>query len=249
MQMEYPYTPLLCSLPDYLDSARLSDGAIQCGDKEFKIHKLVLCAQSTYFSKAFNGEWKESVDSSIRLEGDDLSVVEAMLQFMYTFDYNASGSAENSPSPMVFNVKMYAVAEKYDIPALKSQSKHKFETTVETCWKMDDFSYAVAQIYNSTPSTDRGLRKVATEAACEHINELLPKQGFRDVLDETVGFASDIAQLLAKNLKGKQKQSEGRKYQCPNCHNQWEAVLPLQSTYYCIRCGSPRSNWSSYIVE
>ncbi|KAF2106549.1 hypothetical protein BDV96DRAFT_590806 [Lophiotrema nucula] len=56
-----------------------------------------------------------------------------MLQFLYTFDYDSSGRAENSSSPMVFNVKVYSIADKYDIPALKSQAKHKFETTVGTC--------------------------------------------------------------------------------------------------------------------
>lgn len=237
--LEDPFEPLLRSLPDYLNSPSLSDSIIQCEDKEFKIHKLILCTQSKYFSKAFNGDWKESADGAVRLEGDDVSAVEAMLQFMYTFDYDASGGAEHSSSPMVFNVRVYSIADKYDVPALKSQAKQKFETTVETCWDMDDFPYAVAQVYNSTPSVDRDLRKVVVDVACKHINELLLKQGFRDVLEETVGFASDIAQLLAKSQN---------KYRCPKCGRQWEAELPAGGSYYCIYCGGHYSNWASYIV-
>ncbi|KAF2803436.1 uncharacterized protein BDZ99DRAFT_526784 [Mytilinidion resinicola] len=215
MQMDDPFKPLLRSLPDYFNSLSLSDGIIQSDDKEFRIHKLVLCAQSKYFSKAFTGDWKESADGAIRLEGDDVSAVEAMPQFMYTVDYDASGSAKNSASPMVFNVKVYSIADKYDVPALKSQARQKFETTVETCWNMDDFPDAVAEVYNSTLSIDRGLRNVLVDAACKHISELLSKQRFRDILGETVGFASDIAQLLAKGRK---------KYQCPSCKT-WQTLI------------------------
>lgn len=177
-----------------------------------------------------------------------MSVVEAMLHFMYTFDYDASGSAQNSSSPMVFNVKVYSIADKYDVPALKSQAKQKFETAVETCWDMDDFPDAIAQVYHSTPSTDRGLREVISGAACEHVNELLLKQGFRDVLEETVGFASDIAQLLAKRQKQNQGQSQRQRYRCPGCNKQWEAVLSSGTYYYCIHCGGRYSNWTSCVV-
>jgi speckle-type POZ protein len=168
--------------------------------------------------------------------------VEAMLQFMYTSDYDASGSAENSASPMVLNVKVYSIADKYDVPALKSQAKEKFETTVKTCWNMDDFPYAVAEVYNSTTSIDRGLRDVVIDVTCEHINQLLSKQGFCDVLGESVGFASDMTQHLAKS----QEESEKRlkKYQCPNCGQQWEAVLISGNHYCCIHCGHRDVNWT-----
>jgi len=132
--------------------------------------------------------------------------VEAMLQFVYTFDYDASGGAEGSASPMVFNVKVYSIADKYDVPALKSKARQKFETAVETCWNMDDFPDAVAEVYKSTLSVDRGLRNVVVNAACKHIGQLLSKQTFRNVLEETAGFASDMVQLLAKT----QNQSERR---------------------------------------
>ena len=170
-------------------------------------------------------------------------VVEAMLQFMYTFDYEAIG-AENSPSPMVFNVKVYSIADKYDIPALKVQAEQKFRTAAETCWDMDDFPHAVAQVYSSTSSTDQGLRRISTEIACKHIKQLLEKQGFRNILDETVGFASDVAQFLAKSQT--QTRSQAR-YECPNCDQIFEAVIPQGRSCHCIYCGHSRSNWTVYV--
>ncbi|PQE33412.1 BTB POZ domain protein [Rutstroemia sp. NJR-2017a WRK4] len=233
---------------NYLNSPSLSDGIIECENKEFKIHKLVLCAQSNYFSKAFQGDWKESTDGHITLKEDDVSAVEAMLRFMYTFDYDASSSAKSSSSPMVFNAKVYSIADKYEVLSLKSYAKQKFETTVETCWDMDDFPHAIAEVYNSTPSVDQGLRKVVVDAACKHLDQLLSKQGFRDMLEGTEGFAPDVVQTLAKCQKQSETPSQ-IKYRCPNCQKQWEAVLPSAGeSYYCIYCGNRRANWTSYIV-
>jgi speckle-type POZ protein len=167
---------------------------------------------------------------------------------MYTSDYDASGSAENSASPMVSNAKVYSIADKYDVPSLKSQAEEKFKTTVETCWNMDDFPYAVVEVYNSTTSIDRGLRNVITEVACEHINELLSKQGFRDVLEEIIGFASDVAQHLAR-IPVKSEERGQKKYKCPSCGNQFEGTLVLGNNYYCMHCGDGDDNWNSCIVK
>jgi hypothetical protein len=42
----------------YFESSKYSDAIIRCKGQEFKVHKVVLCAQSKYFSKAFDGTWK-----------------------------------------------------------------------------------------------------------------------------------------------------------------------------------------------
>jgi hypothetical protein len=50
-----------------------------------------------------------------------------MLHFMNHFNYDAGGGDQAPVSPMTFNVKMYSVADKYDVPALKSQAREEFE--------------------------------------------------------------------------------------------------------------------------
>jgi speckle-type POZ protein len=62
-----------------------------------------------------------------------------MLNFMYLFSYDASGSDQARASPMIFNVKVYSIADKYDVVALKSQAKEKFEKAAKSCWSMEDF--------------------------------------------------------------------------------------------------------------
>ncbi|EMD86655.1 hypothetical protein COCC4DRAFT_33157 [Bipolaris maydis ATCC 48331] len=247
MQTNQPFGNLLLNLPEYYDSPTLSDGTITCDGKEFRIHKIVLSAQSKFFSNAFEGKWKESVEGTIPLNDDDVSAVEAMLRFLYSFDYDASGSVADVASPMVFNVKVYSIADKYDVPALKSIAREKFKESVKTCWNMDDFPHAIAEVYSSTPPNDQGLRDLIVEVACERITELLQKQGFRDVLGEAVGFASDLVKLQASKKRPNEKQDR-TKYRCPNCSKYWEAASS-ESRYYCLYCGVHYSNWSSYVVE
>lgn len=167
-----------------------------------------------------------------------------MLHFMYRFDYDASGNDQGRASPTVFNVRVYSIADKYDVPGLKSYAKRKFEKAVETCWDMDDFPHAITEIYSSTPAPDRGLRDLVIEVACKHIDALLEKQVFQDVLEEAVGFAAGVTQAMAKEAD-----SALKKYRCPNCSKIWQAVLSSGNTYYCIRCGSSRSNWEPLVVE
>ena len=179
----------------------------------------------------------------IELKEDEASVVEAMLNFMYNFNYDASGSDQAPVSPMTFSARVYSIADKYHVPALKSQAKQKFEKAVKTCWNMDDFPNAIIEVYNSTPATDRGLRDLVVGIAYMHINTLLKKQDFRNVLEETVGFAADVTEFMA--VEG---DSAPKEYKCPSCSKHWIAVLSGGNSYYCTRCGHNRSNWENYVV-
>lgn len=97
------------------------------------------------------------MEGIITLNDDDVSAVDTMLRFLYSFDYDTGGSAADVASTMVFNVKVYSIADKYEIPALKSVASQKFIDSVKTCWNMDDFPHAVAEVYGSTPSNDQEL--------------------------------------------------------------------------------------------
>ena len=61
-------------------------------------------------------KFKESFERMIYIEDFDENVVEAMVDFRYSFDYT---DAPDSPV-MVFNAQVYQIADKYDISALKT---------------------------------------------------------------------------------------------------------------------------------
>lgn len=137
-----------------------------------------------------------------------------MIHHIYGFDYNSSGNDSSRVSPMLFNVKVYHIADKYDIPELKKAAKEKVETAAKVCWQMDDFPVAIAEVYRGALQTDRGPRDPLVDISTEHIDQLRKDDGFRSVLQSTAGFASD----LALNLAQRGTTSKTTKYCCPDCN-------------------------------
>lgn len=166
-----------------------------------------------------------------------------MLHFMYHFDY----SNTQGVSAMVFHAQVYSIADKYMIPALKHLAKTRFKAAIETDWSMDDFPLAVAQAYGATPDHDRGLRDLALDISRTNSKRLLEKENFLDVLKENPCFAVDLAMALSGSVK-EEKESTNT-YVCPNCRRSIKVKWEHGSGhyYYCIHCGSRRSNWASYL--
>ncbi len=181
----------------------------------------------------------------IELKEDDFHIVETMLYFMYTFDYDESRKDTGQVSPMLFHVQVYGTADKYGVMPLRSVAKVMFNKAVRTCWDMDDFARVIAEVYSSTPSTDRGLRDIVVEVAHEHIEALLKKVDFRVVLEETAGFAADVTQLMVQKIRS----STNTMYQCPSCKKQWQAVLSSQSRgHHCLQCGHYDIDWNDHSI-
>jgi speckle-type POZ protein len=172
------------------------------------------------------------------LEEVDVAVVEAMLRFMYHFDYSNIHGA----STMIFNAQVYGLADKYIIPTLKGHAREKFRTVIRSGWAMDDFPLAVSEAYNSTPETDRGLRGLVVEVADANINKLLENELFRDVLRETPGFAIDIVDSLSSSRQKQRK--DHKRYSCKSCGEFMDGDLSRGTYYYCIHCGNRRSDWT-----
>jgi speckle-type POZ protein len=167
------------------------------------------------------------------LKGDDEYAVAAMLKFMYTSNYDSSGRDENSSSPMVFNVEVYQIADKYLVPALKSLAQRKIQETFSTSWNSDDFPDAIAQVYSLPDTSDQGLREMVIGVVREHSKQLISKPRFCDILKETTEFASDLATCLITEVG-----PMVIKYRCSGCYKTFEAILEGQLRHYCAYCGA-----------
>lgn len=182
---------------------------------------------------------KESSERKIDVKDFDTSVVEAMLRFMYSFDYsNIYGT-----STMAFDAQVYQIADKYDIPGLKAHSKDKFGAAITTGWSMDDFPLAVTVVYESTPSADRGLRDLVVETSQENIDKLLEHDDFCALIRKTPDFTADLIPFLCGKLS-----RTTHRYECPSCHHKFRGEFAGMA-YYCPSCSSHRSDWSSYQIK
>ena len=140
----------------YYSTGTLSDVAIACDGQEFNVHGVILSAHSRYFAVELTGNWKvlystvihkmkhplmafkESSEKKIEIKDFDAAVVDAMLRFMYSFDYtNTCGS-----STMIHDAQVYQIADKYNIPALKAHAKEKFGSSITAGWSLDDYPHA-----------------------------------------------------------------------------------------------------------
>jgi hypothetical protein len=190
---------------DYFNTGTFSDVVIVCEDQEFKVHRLVLACHSKYFEAQLNGNWKESIERRIEIQDFDPGIVESMLRYMYSFNYNNT----RGHSSMVYDAQVYQIADKYDIPTLKEYSKDRFCTAITTGWNMDEFPLAINVVYESTPAEDRGLRDLVVETSLLHLDTLLNRDGFGNVLRTNADFSADLIPFLSPKTSIKE---------CSSCH-------------------------------
>ncbi|KAJ5510616.1 hypothetical protein N7453_002719, partial [Penicillium expansum] len=188
---------ITASIQSFFISSQFSDLVVKTEEQEFKLHRLIVCGQSEYFARLYQGNWAETADNTIQLNDDDPRAIEAMIHFMYGIDYDSSGNELGRISPMIFNIRLYQVADKYFVPRLKQRAKEKFGQIARTCWEMDDFPVAIAEAYQCTRKDDRDLRELLVQVSRDHIVELMKSERFCSVLEETVGFAADLVTSLS----------------------------------------------------
>jgi speckle-type POZ protein len=95
-----------------------------------------------------------------------------MISYLYTFDYEENGKGGQSIAGLS-NLRVYAIAEKYNIPLLKEIAKEKFVKWAENNWSHCDFPVVAREVYESTRSNDFGLRDVVARLCGGHVKELV----------------------------------------------------------------------------
>ncbi|KAM5448043.1 hypothetical protein MaudCBS49596_005629 [Microsporum audouinii] len=198
------------SLTSYFVSSKFSDLVITTVDQQHKVHKLV-----------------ESSENTIELGDDDPRAIEAMISFMYKFDYHQTGGEASS---MLFDAKVFGVAEKYGIAALKICAQNKFKVAIQIGWNTDEFLDVIAEVYNEISCADRTLRKLLATVCYDNIRELFKKDHFKVLLEDIPGFVADVIHLFISNL---------REYACPSCSTRLKGP-----TGTCSACGRYHQNLS-----
>lgn len=98
---------------------------------------------------------------------------------------------ELEESHLVLHTRVYALAEKYDIPSLKQLAKSKFEMAMACFYDSPDFAEAIEEVYCSTIDSDRGLRDVVLEAFKNH-PQLANTQDVYQVITDTPSLAFEL---------------------------------------------------------
>ncbi|PNP76091.1 hypothetical protein FNYG_10649 [Fusarium nygamai] len=187
------------SLQEYYNNKCLSDVVIRCQGQEFAVHSLVLFCHSDYFKKQLTGPWKENENKTIEIKDFDANIVEAMLRFVYFFDYDVPSNTRT----MIFHAQVYQIGDKYGIEPLKKQAVNKFERVVNEAEVDAGFASNLADtisiVYNTTPSGDRGLRDIVVQSSCTHFEYLISETSFKEALGMNGDFSADLVSLINEN--------------------------------------------------
>ncbi|KAI7081865.1 hypothetical protein KC356_g8823 [Hortaea werneckii] len=190
-----PLAPLLNGLKRAFDTSHHADLTIVCQGRRWKAHKVVLCAQSEWFMKSCAKSWKEGQEGEITFKNDEPAVIEATLHWFYEFDY---GTSQDIKWPLVLDVQVYAVAEKYSLPNLKRLAATKFEQRAEKEWQSVDFAQAIVEVYGGVLKIDDALRPKITRIVNKHRVELFhPVHGSKKFSSMSVTIPQLARDVLA----------------------------------------------------
>ncbi|KAB8292166.1 hypothetical protein EYC80_007909 [Monilinia laxa] len=184
-----------------MNANEYSDFIIKCHSKTFHVHRVVVCTQSKPIKAAANGNFRESITGILDLEDDDPNTVARMINFLYTQDYDDTTTSEESQiephGPLLVNTMLYILADKYDIPPLKTLATKKFERALRTDWNSPSFTASLNLLYEQLPESDTCLTSRALRAACLHARDLKDREDFTALCRSNPDIAYDLFATMA----------------------------------------------------
>lgn len=204
-----------------MDSEKYSDLTIVCGDRQFKVHKAIVCTASDVLRREVDGKMKEALTGVIQHDMFDADTVARMISYLYKQQYNVESDASRTLRPaqldgdtdvqaMVLpdvneklgaHVRMYAIGQYYNIPTLRSLAVENFSATAEAEWASDGFMEVVKEVDLLTSRDDRELRNALRAVGTKHVEELVKDDVFMQALsdfDQMQDFAADILRQLVR---------------------------------------------------
>ncbi|TGO30095.1 hypothetical protein BPAE_0008g00870 [Botrytis paeoniae] len=105
----------------------------------------------------------------------------------------SSENIELQAEDLIKHAKVYIMAEKYDIQALKTLARQKYSSVADNYWNSCCFVQSIELIFDGTPDISEGdsLRKVVLEVASRYMKQLLAREDFAQMCQERgdIGFA------------------------------------------------------------
>lgn len=85
--LERPHQGISAMWGRYLESGEYSDFLVTCANREFHVHRLVICPRSSYFRLVCKESFKEGITQKLDLVDEDPDVFQSVLTFLYTGIY------------------------------------------------------------------------------------------------------------------------------------------------------------------
>lgn len=126
------------------------------------------------------------------------------------------GSAVASTTPIDHkasgNIRLYLLADKYDIQPLKNLAKEKFKKWAQTHWGDNTFPGVVREILETVPEHDRALHDIVDELIAKYAEPLLLGEKFRRLIEDYKIIGTKIMiQILEHKKEAEEKLRRSKK--------------------------------------
>ncbi|KAK5685940.1 hypothetical protein LTS10_002053 [Elasticomyces elasticus] len=195
--------PLPIGAADLFRTEKYSDIYLTCGKRAWNLHKSVICPQSVVFTQMCErSDPKKAQKLCINLLHDEISVVAAMVYYLYHGEYDVAAFTSERLSAMELHVKLYFLACKYSVDFLPLVASSKLQKSMKVFLNTDGFAKAVAEIYART-GRNHHLRKMAVSYTAVHAPRLFAPMSthtkFESMARSTPEFAADVTAALASS--------------------------------------------------
>ncbi|PPJ54557.1 hypothetical protein CBER1_06645 [Cercospora berteroae] len=195
-------------LSDLHNKDDLTDFVIVCHDHQWNVHRLVLALHSDVLSKACSSGFKESREKTINLSpGHQPEVIEALVEYMYTFDYSLDNLDETETIGL--HIDLAILADKYNIEGLHQMATYASKQLVPDA-AAASLAFAVSRAY-AAPAATKEICQAICATVAERTELLENEEGkvLVQFMEENGSFAVDVARKIAASRQSPATGKEG----------------------------------------
>ena len=170
--------------------------------RPFSVHRDQLCEASSFFKAAFEGAFREGSEMKMSLPEEEEHTFDLFIQWLYNRSYEISPEKDDDKGQRFMEpVKLYVLADKYDVTILKSHVITKIFELVNQQSTID--LSMVAYAYEHTPQ-DSHLRKLLADwLACKVDLPWFSSKVAQEWLKEHPEVASAVISSFARTISRK----------------------------------------------
>lgn len=108
----------------------------------------------------------------------------------------------NPRGDLLLSLRLYIMADKYDVPALRLLARDKFYRAAELSWDTTDcFPCVVDELYSTTLDTDIALREIVCRLVSSDIYSTETKRRMEPIMRKHGDFATDLLNCVLARRK------------------------------------------------
>ncbi|KAK3074275.1 hypothetical protein LTR53_003436 [Teratosphaeriaceae sp. CCFEE 6253] len=169
----------------FFDQDAYSDITVAFGSRERKCHKMILCHKSRYFADLCGpgSAFAEAQQTRIELREDDGEAVDAMLRWLYTFDYEPTDRAADREAAEIveFHLSVCLAADKYQILDLTAEALSRVRALLDGV-EGAVLTHALIKVNDDKVPHPQSVIAVVNEVRDRRLVELVSCAAFRALL-------------------------------------------------------------------